>query len=469
MKNKLTATLFQLIILISVSFPLSSCSTLKPERPPEAYLPADFHPPYSNINIPIQIDIKKIEHLVNRQLVGFLYADTSFEDNDQDNLMVKVWKKNDIVLQMEGNQLSYSVPLMVWIKKRFELSSFGLSVSDTKEVYAEILVKFKTRISLNRDWTISTLTTSDGYEWLSTPVLKLGPVNVPLPVISDMLFASNQKDITNKIDKAFGSVFDLKKTVQSTWIDIQSPIKIGDEHPIWVRITPAEIRTVPLQGSAGILRQSIGIKAICELYLGEPPAQQVQEILPDLKITSRLDDEINVNFTIDLPFSQINEFARQQLIGYHMTQGKYQETVSDLFLYGNEEKLQVAVKLTGTLNGTIYLSGKPAYDKETSSLMIRDLDFDIRTRNILLKSASWLFHQSLLQAISSKLVYPVGEELKSTRNQLQSFLESNSKLGYFRISGNINKLDIEEMRITRESIKAMFSFSGNMNVAFEPE
>jgi hypothetical protein len=469
MKEKLHSKFFVAYLLFIISFSLLSCRTIKPERPPESYLPADFHPLYSNINIPIQIDIKKLEHLVNKQLVGFLYADTSFENNNNDNLMIKVWKKNDISLVMDGNQLSYSVPLTVWIKKRFVLGSFGISVSDTKEVYAELFVKFKTRISLNRNWTISTLTNSDGYEWISTPILRLGTVTVPLPLISDILFSSNQQIINSTIDKAFSSAFDLKKVVQKTWINIQVPIKIGEAHPLWAKITPAEIRTVPLQSSAGIIRQSIGIKAVCELFYGDEPSHTIQENLPDLKITSRLDNDINVNIMLDIPFNHINEIARHELIGYQVTEGKYQETIKDVDIYGNAENLQVALTLTGSVNGTIYLSGKPVYDKETSSLSIRDLDFDIRTRNVLLRSAAWIFHHNLLQAIGPKLVYPVGDELKSARNQLQQYLESNNKLGYFRIDGKIDNIGVDDIRITQESIKALFSFTGSLNVSLEPD
>lgn len=469
MKLRPAARLVPGILLAGIILALFSCRTIRPERPPESYLPDNFHPPYSNINIPLQVDVKKLENLVNRQLQGFIYADTSFDNNNNDNLMVKAWKKNDITFVMEGNQLSYSVPLTVWIKKRFVLGSFGISVSDIKEVYAEILLKFKTRISLNQNWTISTLTTSDGYEWITTPVLKLGPLSVPLPIISDILLTSNQKTINTEIDKAISTLIDLKKIARKTWTDIQAPIKLGDDYPVWARITPVEVRTIPLQCSSGVIRQTIGIKALCELFYGSEPAYTVQETLPDLKITSRLDDNLNVNIMLDIPFAHLNEMARKQLIGYQLNQGKYQMKVMDVFLYGNGDKLQVALNLSGSLNGTIYLSGRPVYDKETSSLGIRDLDFDIRTKNVLLKSASWIFHYNLLQAIGPKLVYPVGNELKSVRTQLQSYLESNSKTEYFRINGNISKLDLEEIRITRESVKALFSFSGKLSVSLEQE
>ena len=469
MNFKLAGTYFSLVVLLIFFLSFISCRTIRPERPPESYLQADFHPPYSNINIPVQVDIKKAERMLNRQLQGFLYADTSFENNNNDNLMIKAWKKNDIALAMEGNQLSYSIPLMVWIKKRFVLESFGFSVSDTKEVNAEILLKFKTRLSLNKDWTISSLTTSDGYEWLSTPVLRLGPVNVPLPVISDVLLSSNQKTINTEIDRAIRASFDLKKGMQKIWTDIQTPIKLGEEYPLWARITPVEVRTVPLQSSAGVINQSIGIKALFELFYGIEPEHTVTEVLPDLKITSRLDNDLNISMMLDIPFSHINELARKQLIGYQTTQGKYNITIMDVFLYGNADKLMVALNISGSLNGSVYLSGKPFYDKETSSLRIQDLDFDIRTKNVLLKSASWIFHHNLLQAIGSKLVYPVGEELKSTRNQLQAYLEGNGKLEYFRISGNINHLDLDDILITRESVKALFSFSGSLNISLDPD
>jgi hypothetical protein len=469
MNKRLTA--FPGILFFSLLFlGFISCSTLKIGRPPESYEETKIQPPVSYFSIPFDVDLKKVEQLVNQQFHGLIYADTSFDDNDHDNLMVKAWKMSDIKLTMDGNQLLYQVPLSVWIKKKFEIGAFGIGVSDTREVTGNVILKFRTRINIQKDWSISTLTSSDGYDWVTTPVLQLAPgISIPLPFISDLLMSANEKDINKSIDKAFQSSFDLKSNLAQIWNKIQEPIKLSDEYPLWAKITPLEISMVPLQGSLNILHHTIGIKANTELFYGDEPGYHLDVNIPDLKITSRLDNDFRVSLGLDVPFPRINEIAKQQLDGYHYTQGKYLVEVKDIYLYGSGDKIVVALNITGTIKGTIYLSGKPWYDKETSSLKVKDLDFDIRTKNVLIKSASWILHQNLLQTLSQKLSFSIGDQLTSAQSQLQSYLDSNKKVQYFGISGIIDKPQIGDILITQQSVKAVILFTGRIRIELETE
>jgi len=446
---------------------LCNCSTLRIERPPESYQPAVFHPPVSDICIPLEVDLLKLERLVNRQFQGLIYADTSFEDNDHDNLMLKAWKKDDISMIMEGNQLIYRVPLSVWVKKKFVIGAFGFGVSDIREVTGDVILKFRTRIALSKDWIISTSTVSDGYEWLTTPVLKLGGVSVPLPVISDLLLQANQKDINTQIDKAFRSSFDLKSMAAQVWKDIQVPMKVSDEYTLWAKITPLEIRTIPVGGTSGKINQSIGIRAYTELNYGDEPEYKVNENLPDLKITSRLDNDFNISLPVDVSFTHIMELTKQQLAGFTYHQGKYVVEVRDYFLFGSRDKLVVALNITGSLKGTIYFSGEPFYDKTDSSLTIRNLDFDVRTKNILVRSGAWLFHSGLINSLESKLKYPIGDRISLIRKELQTYLDGNRKMTYFTVNGNLDKLDIDKIAITPGSVKVMIVLGGKLNFRFE--
>jgi hypothetical protein len=129
----------------------------------------------------------------------------------------------------------------------------------------------------------------------------------------------------------------------------------------------------------------------------------------------------------------------------------------------------VALNIAGTAKGTIYLAGKPYFDKETSSLRIKDLDFDIRTKNVLIRSASWILHQNLLQTLGKKLSFSIDDQLKSAQSQLQSYLDSNKKVQYFGISGTIDKPEIGDIFITQESVKAVIIFTGRINISLEAE
>ena len=459
------------LLLFLITLLLSSCtSTLHIEKPPESYNPGNLSLKYSYINIPVEFNVKNLELLVNRQLSGLIYADTSFENNGKDNLMIKAWKMGDFRLSMIKNELYYKIPLRLWIKKKFDISSFGITLSDTKEVNAEIALKFRTRVTVNKNWSLSTLTFSDGYEWITTPQLKLGPVNVPIPYLADLLVQSNQQTVNKEIDRALQSLLDLRQYIATIWTDLQKPIQVSTEYPLWARITPVELSTVPLTGSSsGIINQSIGIKAITELYYGKAPEYTVNSTLPDIKILSRLENSFSINLPIDIPFEQINELARQQMTGYKIIQGKYTITVNDLSVYGNDDNLVVAVKVSGSVNGTIYLAGKPYYDKDSSSVRIRDLDFDIRTKNVLIKSASWLFRHGLVETLQKSLVFPVGPQLQQARNEVRSYLEQQRKLELFTISGSIRNLDIDGIAITSRSVKVICVLEGILNVKLETE
>ena len=457
------------LLFIAIVFLLFSCSTLKVERPPESYQETTFYPPVSDICIPFEVDLLKIERIINQQFRGLIYADTSFEDNDNDNLMIKAWKKDDIELTMEGNQLLYRVPVSVWMRKKFIIGAFGLGVSDIREVTGDILLKFRTRITLNKDWSISASTVSNGYEWLTTPVVKIGGVSLPLPVISDLLMDANQKDINTQIDKALRTALDLKSNVLQVWEAIQVPIKISDEYPLWAKITPLEIRTVPLIGASGKINHTISIKAITEIVYGDEPEYQVNENLPELKITSRLDNDFTISLPVDVSYQLLMEIARQQLVGFQYRQGRYVVNIKDLFLFGAGDKLVVAASIDGSLKGTIYFSGEPYYDNADSSLALHNLDFDVRTKNILVRSGAWIFHSGLVNALETKLRYPVGDQISLIRKNVQSYLSENKKTSYFRVSGNLDKLDPGKILITPGSIKVFLLLSGKLNLSFEEE
>ena len=448
---------------------LAACSTLRIEKPNESYTETPTPPSYSTINIPFRFNSATIERMINKQLTGLIYADTSFEDNAQDNLMIKAWKSNPIRINIVKNEFQYSVPLKVWINKKFSIGSFGFSLSDTKEVNAEILLKFRTKVSINKDWTISTLTLSDGYEWITTPQIRLGSVSVPVPYLSDLLVKGNLTVVNNGIDKALQGMIDLRKTIRKTWIDIQTPIQISSDYPLWARITPVSVSILPLQANSGLLNPVVGINAITELYYNDRPDSIVRDNLPDLKVISKLDDRFNINLLVKVPFEQLNQLAHQQLAGFVLNQGKYHIHVKDLYLFGSGDKIVVALNVDGSINGTLYFAGMPYFDKDSSAIRIRDLDFDIRTKNVLLKSASWIYHRGLINIVKDKLFYPIGDQLLQTQTLVQSYLDENQKLDMFRISGTIDKPEIDDFQITRKSLNVLCVFGGKISVTMTDE
>ena len=449
------------LLLLLVS---GGCRTLKTERPHEEYKTVSYAPKYSYINIPVITDAKTLKKLINRELPTVIYSDTSFEDHDRDNLMVRATKGDSIAIGIEGNQVSYRVPLKVWLRKRISAGLLGYTYSTTEDATAEVALRFKTTVSLNKDWGINTVTVADGYEWIRSPQLVAGPIQVPLPFISDLLIRASLPTITAEIDQGIKESFNLKSVMTDAWIRMQKPFQVSADYSLWMKLTPAEFSSVPIRATGSTINHSVGLKAMVELFFGPEPGFTVNPALPPLKITSAIPDNFNINFSMDIPFTQINEMARKMFNGYVFTYRNYKITVLDIAVYGQGDNLIVALAVEGSIKGTIYLSGVPEFNREKLTIGLTNLDFQVSTRNALVKTASWMFHSGLVQKMSESMVYSIGDRLHDARKQLSSYLDQNQSMSYFRIHGDIDKLDPDRILIAPDAVKAYFQFEGKIRV-----
>lgn len=441
---------------------MTSCAVIRPEKPVEEYAQTVAPMETSVINIPVEFRVSDLEKMLNNQLKGLLYEDNSLDDNGGDNLMVKAWKKEDITISLQDNVLSYRVPLKLWIKAGWKVSQFGLSLSDYREINAEIALKFKTSITFNPDWTITTNTTSDGYDWLSSPVVKIGPVDVPIKYLADIILKSNQKTINKSIDDAISKNLGIKKEIQDIWLSVQKPVKVNDEYNVWIRVTPQQVFSTPLSGKAGILRHTIGIKSVTEAFVGKEPAFSPVKEVPKLSITNQVGNDFLINLGTEISTGKVNELARQYLQGQTFTQGKYHLLINNIDVYGSGNKLIIHLNVVGSLKGDLYFTGIPVFNDSTYSIGVKDLDFELRTKNALAKTGSWLFHGTLTKMIQKNMVFPIKDELKSAQALIEESMKEYKLTDNIYLNGSVDELSLGEITLTKEAIKALVLLKGKV-------
>jgi hypothetical protein len=91
-------------------------------------------------------------------------------------------------------------------------------------------------------------------------------------------------------------------------------------------------------------------------------------------------------------------------------------------LYGSGDTLILALRVSGGVNGTLYATGIPVFDESRGVLKFVDLDFTMDTRNVLLRSANWMFHQSMLSSLRSEAYIDLSAQLQTLRSRLAAAL-----------------------------------------------
>jgi hypothetical protein len=436
-------TIINLLLFFSILAVFQSCksTSLPTEKPAEKYVPFNYEPVPSTISLPIEMKVSALEALLNRQLTGLIYADTSLDNNGGDNIMVKAWKKDNIKIGFENGQFIYRVPLKLWIKAGWKINQFGISLSDYREMNAEIALKFRSSVVVNKDWSVTTVTTSDGYEWLTKPTLKIGPVDLPITFIADMIIKFNTKTINSAIDSGLEQSLDLKSTAKDAWIEMQKPMLLSEEYGLWLRISPKSISA-------------------------EPPSR-INRVLPDLTAVDNLSDDFLANVVSYIGYDYLDSITRLMLLNTTYDYGNKKIKINSVSVYGNESKMIIATDVTGSLNGKLYFAGLPSYRSSDSSIILKDLQFSMQTKNVLLKSASWLANSGIEKAIGRKMSYPIGTDVRETYDMMITTLNRYEIGEGFYLTGSLTGLEVQQPVLAPAGIIAPVSIKGKLSVKLE--
>lgn len=459
-------TMYCTALIAFTTVVLSSCATLKVDKPAEVYSRADVELQPSMIGLTVEAKLSDIQKVLNQQFSGLVYEDNSLDDNGGDNIMVKAWKQGDIKLAMKDNVIIYRVPLKLWIKAGFKTTKLGITLSDYREVTGALALMFRTNVDINPDWSVSTETSTTGYEWLTEPVVKVAGFSIPVKFVADLILQDNLKTMSKAIDESIKDYLDLKPYAQEAWKALNQPISLSDEYKLWLKIKPSQFYASPLTSTNGIIRQQSGVKSVIELVMGQKPNVLSSGPLPNLSISNEPKDNAIVNVSVDVPFEEINAQASKYLKGQTFTQGKRKVKVESVNIYGSNGKLVAETKLSGSLNGTIYFSGIPAFNPQDSTLYIKDFDFDISTKSFLVKSAAWIYQGGFRNMIAKQMVWPLAPEIKLFYTEINQSLKSYRLADGVVMNGQVTRLVIGDILITPEGVKPFFTAEGKLKAMF---
>lgn len=452
--------------LVLLLFVAASCATTKVEKPAEAYQSASHDLQPSLIGFTAEARLSDIQRTLNSQFNGLVYEDNSLDDNGGDNMMVKAWKQGEIKLAMKDNVIIYRVPLKLWIKAGFKTKQLGITLSDYREVTGALALMFRTSITLNPDWSVSTRTETTGYEWLTEPVIKIAGINVPVKFVADLVLQNNMKTMSVAIDESIKDYLNLKPYALEAWKSLNQPISLSSDYKLWLMIKPSEFYASPITSSNGIIRHQSGVKSVIEASMGDKPKIMAPGPLPNLIINNQPRNEVIVNTSVDVPFVEINAQAAKYVTGQTFTQGKRKIKVESVNIYGSNGKLIAETTLSGSLNGTLYFSGIPAFNAQDSTLYIKDFDFDISTKNFLVKSAAWIYQGGFRNMIAKQMVWSLAPEMKMFSAEINRSLKSYRLADGVALNGEVTRIVIGDILLTQEGLKPFFSAEGNLKVVF---
>ncbi len=441
----------KIIFFLVVTVGFYSCSPkINPEKP--FLMQTNFRMdslPNSEINIPIQINLKPIYTEAEKN-VDTIFTSANWPDGwvqEACDMRYKYsFRRSPLTMKASGSSLNLgftgfykiigstrlctgSTVLSPWTppcKCGFDGDERKVEVNFTNTV--SILPDYKIRLAINRQEP-KPLDKCEVCFWgqdITGEVMK--------GLKAELDFA--KKSLLD----SFGTV-DVKPQVQLIWNKLNEGYNLYGLG--WLKINPQRLRINNFFAKNDSLNIFLGLSAKPVISFEKPGVQS--SAVPDMNDFS-MRQGFNIFLDAVLNYDSLSTILNSQFKGqrFDFSKGPLKKhiVIEEIKLYGTgNEKLIIKLNFSGSQSGVMYLTGKPVYDKEKKQIEIKDIDFDIKSKDALLKTANWLFSKKITNELQKNAKFDLTAYIETAKTTVNQQLNKEWIKG-IRSYGNMNDIKI---------------------------
>lgn len=451
------------LLYVSAVLILHGCGGIKPQAPSTAnqtIAPKQLPPIVSNIHIPIKVEMKPF----------FKMADDAFDkeftgsDKPCSGLRYdyKV-KREPIQILGSGKTVNLNLDMAYGFKGEYCAAClFETCVNPPvpfscgwNEKLRRVNVKLASDIEIRPNFEIKSTSRFTDIKTVDPCEVTFANININSILLSQL--KPRLSDFAGMIDAEVAKQ-NLKPYVKPVWDALQEDIKI--DMVGYLRFQPKEISLGDISMSGSQLSFSVGMKATP--VISARPASATPSVIPNLsayKKSSGFEVYTDLYMNYDTLSEQVYSTIKDQMF----EMGGKKIKITYIKLFPAKEKLGIEVGFTGSNKGVFYLLGFPEFDAKTSQLSLKKVEFDIATKNVLIKSAKWLLDETIRKKLEEQMVFDVSDLVKLTRESINASL--NQKMNYgVRLQGGLQELDIKDYVIQPDALLVRALTKGNLQV-----
>ncbi|RTY85783.1 DUF4403 family protein [Flavobacterium sp. RSP15] len=461
-------TLSTLLTLCSIILFFSCSSTnqieaLKPE--PDDATPLVYENTPSFINLPISIKLKEIQNQTNTLMNGLIYEDNNIDD---DGIEMKVWKLAPISIvndpENSGEKIKTILPLKAVVKYRIGTKKMGIELYDTREFNLNGVITLVSEISLT-NWKLNTKTQLQSLDWNESPTMRVFGKNVPVTYLINPAIQLFKSKIENKIDAAIAKSMDFKPNVLTALEKICIPFQMSTTYNSWLRIVPIEIYSTNAQLKKDTFVLQMGMKCNMETIIGQEPNSKFDGSKIILKPVTKIPEAITANIIAVSTYQEASKIMTRNFAGQEFSSGSKKVKVQNVAIRHKTGKMIIALEITGSVNGTLYLSGLPKYNEQTKEIYFDQLTYALDTKNKLMRTASWLAQGFVLRKMEQSCRYSLIPNLEESQKNILPYLKNYSPMQGVFINGKMENIQFQRIQLTNQAILAFIKIKGTINVA----
>jgi hypothetical protein len=113
------------------------------------------------------------------------------------------------------------------------------------------------------------------------------------------------------------------------------------------------------------------------------------------------------------------------------------------FIGADGKRMLVGLNFYGFRKGTLFFSAQPILDSEKQTIKLVDIQLDVKTKDLLLKTAKWLLNDQISKKIEEKSIFDLKPYLLDAKKEIAASLNQELEKNVHLI-GDVDKLQLNE-------------------------
>lgn len=234
------------------------------------------------------------------------------------------------------------------------------------------------------------------------------------------------------MDSAYGN-FNLRPFMQQAWNMLNAVYAIPNAG--YFSLHPKNLRMENINAKNDLLNINIGISATPVVSFAKQ--ETIASPVPNLTNANHAGG-FNIFLEAALQYDSLSNVLNGYLKNksFDVGEGIFKKNIliQNTSVAGDENgNMNIKVDFTGSFDGTVYFTGKPVYNPDKKTIEVQGWDYDLKTKNVLLKTAKWLFNKKIINELKSYTSFDLTQYYLTASQTLNNWLNREWTKG---ISGN---------------------------------
>ncbi len=318
-------------------------------------------------------------------------------------------------------------------------------------------IRFETELNINENYGLSSKTSINELKALNPCEVTLFRFDATDEVIREVRKTLEKQ--CQETDKQLARI-SFKKEAEDLWKDMNQSVRIP--YLGYIHFEPISLSLVKPRLEEDKLFTTLVLN--CKTYLNQNALKSPVTDLPKLNIVQNAPkDTFDLLTDFDLNYDSISQLFTEQVKGKSIDFNKNHFEFEAIKVSGlDQNRLVLAIHFSGTKKGILYLQGIPTFDNNTKILELSKLEFDLKTKSVLLRSAKWLFSNRIYSELEKATKLNMTDQF----NQLKKTIDRNlqKKSGDLTIQGKTHDVSVIHIFPTVDHLYLRTCLKAQLNV-----